>query len=67
MPTKIVERDRNPLAIERLLRYDRPDVIVVVNGVPNLMVEKTSDMPTGHTCLEKINRKWAEQFRYGNI
>jgi hypothetical protein len=49
-------RNTNPPAIERLLRYDRPDIIVTVDGKPRLVVEKTSEVPTGHNVGQRFAR-----------
>jgi hypothetical protein len=53
---KIGDRFTNPPEVERLLRYDRPDVVVVVDGAPRLMVEKTSEVPTGHNVTQRFGR-----------
>lgn len=52
----IGERNTNPPAVERLLRYDRPDIIVLVDGEPKLVVEKTSEVPTGHNVGQRFGR-----------
>lgn len=46
----------NPPRVERLLRYDRPDIIVAVDGKPKLVVEKTREVPTGHNVTQRFAR-----------
>lgn len=50
------ERGSNLPTIERLLRYDRPDIVVAVGGEPRLVVEKTSEVPTGHNVTQRFGR-----------
>jgi len=53
---RIENRGRNPEVIERLISYDRPDVILLVNGVAKLVVEKTREVPTGHNVGQRMAR-----------
>jgi hypothetical protein len=53
---KIGVRNANIPAVDRLLRYDRPDIIVLVDGEPKLVVEKTSEVPTGHNVGQRFGR-----------
>jgi len=52
----IGRRNTNPSAIERLLRYDRPDIILIADNEPRLVVEKTSEVPTGHNVGQRFGR-----------
>tara|TARA_Y100000310_G_C20575258_1_gene760086 strand:+ start:196 stop:1239 length:1044 start_codon:yes stop_codon:yes gene_type:complete len=49
----------NPLFIQRLLRYDRPDVILVWDKKPVLVIELTSEVPSGHN----VGQRWARLVR----
>lgn len=54
---KIRSRGQNPPYIENLLRYDRPDIILVEDEVPRLILEKTREVPTVvyyHSSIVKI-------------
>jgi hypothetical protein len=53
---KLGERGANPPEIESLLRYDRPDIVVSVDGKPKLVIEKTSEVPTGHNVTQRFGR-----------
>lgn len=52
----ILGRGRNTAAIERLLRYDRPDIVLVIDNEPKLVMEKTSEVPTGHNVGQRFGR-----------
>jgi hypothetical protein len=52
----IRSRGQNPLYIEKLLRYDRPDIILVQDEVPKLILEKTREVPTGHNVGQRFGR-----------
>ncbi|MEM0287012.1 MAG: hypothetical protein QXG05_02405 [Nitrososphaerota archaeon] len=52
----IAKRRSNPPYVERLLRYDRPDIILVSEGEPRLVVEKTREVPTGHNVGQRFAR-----------
>lgn len=49
-------RGSNPAVIERLISYDRPDVILLHNGSPILVLEKTREVPTGHNVGQRFAR-----------
>jgi len=49
-------RGSNPVFVEKLLRYDRPDIVLVVDENPKLVVEKTSEVPTGHNIGQRFGR-----------
>jgi hypothetical protein len=53
---RIGSRGNNPGPIENLIQYDRPDVILVVDGSPVLTLEKTSEVPTGHNVGQRMAR-----------
>ncbi len=53
---KMGNRARNPHVVNDLLTYDRPDIILVKNGVPKLVLEKTSECPTGHNIGQRVGR-----------
>lgn len=50
------KRGLNPIYIEKLLRYDRPDIILVGDDVPRLVLEKTREVPTGHNVGQRFGR-----------
>jgi hypothetical protein len=52
----IRSRGQNPPYIEKLLRYDVPDIILVENEVPKLILEKTREVPTGHNVGQRFGR-----------
>jgi len=49
-------RGTNPPAIDDLLRYDRPDVILANGDQPVLVLEKTREVPTGHNVGQRVAR-----------
>lgn len=49
-------RGQNPDVIENLIRYDRPDIIVLNNNQPVLVLEKTNEVPTGHNVGQRFAR-----------
>ncbi len=50
------KRGQNPPQIEKLLRYDRPDIILIKNEKPVLVLEKTREVPTGHNVGQRFGR-----------
>ena len=59
MMPKFHNIDINPLIqniIQKLLKYDRPDIILVKEGVPKLVIEKTREVPTGHNVGQRFAR-----------
>lgn len=52
----IENRGQNPDTIENLLQYDKPDIIVLVDDIPVLVLEKTSEVPTGHNVGQRFAR-----------
>jgi hypothetical protein len=56
-PVKIIQsRGANPKIIDDLVIYDRPDIILLKNGVPVLVLEKTREVPTGHNVGQRVAR-----------
>jgi len=49
-------KNENLRNVERFLRYDRPDIILLVDGQPKVVVEKTSEVPTGHNVGQRFAR-----------
>lgn len=52
----IKDRGQNPQVIEYLLAYDKPDIILLNNNKPVLVLEKTSEVPTGHNVGQRFAR-----------
>lgn len=52
----IGRRGTNPTAVEALIEYDRPDIILLNDGCPVLVVEKTREVPTGHNVGQRVAR-----------
>lgn len=52
----IGERERNPHFIEELIKYDRPDIILTHHEEPVLVLEKTTEVPTGHNVGQRFAR-----------
>lgn len=46
----------NPSCVKSLLKYDNPDIILVVDGIPRLVVEKTRQVPTGSNIGQRYAR-----------
>lgn len=53
---RIGQRGTNPDAIENIIAYDRPDVILMHNGKPVVVIEKTREVPTGHNVGQRVAR-----------
>lgn len=49
-------RGSHPDAINELLVYDRPDIILCRKEAPVLTVEKTREVPTGHNVGQRVAR-----------
>ena len=49
-------RGSNPAFVEKLLRYDRPDIVLVIDNQPKVVIEKTSEVPTGHNIGQRFGR-----------
>lgn len=54
---KIIKpRGSNPKIIEDITMYDKPDIIVLKDNFPILVLEKTSEVPTGHNVGQRFAR-----------
>jgi hypothetical protein len=53
---EIGRRGSNPSKIDSLVTYDRPDIILVRDDNPVLVVEKTREVPTGHNVGQRFAR-----------
>ncbi|MGH8544861.1 MAG: hypothetical protein ACREX3_14785, partial [Gammaproteobacteria bacterium] len=53
---QIGERGANPAAVEDLIRYDRPDIVLLDDQRPVLVLEKTREVPTGHNVGQRFAR-----------
>ena len=42
--------------LSEVLAYDRPDIIIVENNLPILMVERTAEVPSGHNVGQRFAR-----------
>jgi len=52
----IGQRGSNPELIDSLVVYDRPDIILLFNSKPVLVLEKTAEVPTGHNVGQRVAR-----------
>lgn len=52
----IKPRGSNPKIIEDITMYDKPDIIVLKDNSPILVLEKTSEVPTGHNVGQRFAR-----------
>jgi len=50
------QRGQNPDIIDELISYDRPDIILCKDNVPVLVLEKTTEVPTGHNIGQRMGR-----------
>lgn len=48
--------DDSPDPVLEIASYDRPDIILLRDGVPVLVVEKTGHVPTGKNPLQRVAR-----------
>jgi hypothetical protein len=53
---RIGTRGSNPRVVEKLITYDRPDVILLRDEEPVLTLEKTREVPTGHNVGQRFAR-----------
>jgi hypothetical protein len=53
---KIGHRGSNSELVDSLVIYDRPDIILLFNGKPILVLEKTAEVPTGHNVGQRVAR-----------
>jgi hypothetical protein len=55
--TEIIKaRGENPQVIERLIAYDRPDIVLCRGHHAILVLEKTREVPTGHNVGQRVAR-----------
>lgn len=52
----IGSRGSNLKIIDDLVFYDRPDIILMNDGEPVLVLEKTSEVPSGHNIGQRLGR-----------
>lgn len=52
----ITYQDTSNSEVAKLTQYERPDIILLRNGEPVLVVEKTSHVPTGENTLQRVAR-----------
>lgn len=52
----IKPRGSNPPIIESITLYDKADIIVLKDNIPVLVLEKTSEVPTGHNVGQRFAR-----------
>lgn len=48
--------DESPEPVLEIASYDRPDIILLREGVPVLVVEKTGHVPTGKNPMQRVAR-----------
>ena len=53
---KIKNRGENPSIIDELISYDRPDIILTSDDIPKLVIEKTTEVPSGHNVGQRVGR-----------
>ena len=53
---KILSRGKNIPTVENLIKYDRPDIILIKDKKPVLVLEKMKEVPTGHNPLQRAAR-----------
>lgn len=54
---KIIERrGYNPPIIDEITSYDKPDIIVLKDNKPILVIEMTQEVPTGHNVGQRFAR-----------
>lgn len=49
-------RGTNSKLVDSLVVYDRPDIILLIDGNPILVLEKTAEVPTGHNVGQRVAR-----------
>lgn len=52
----IGKRGTNTELIDSLVIYDRPDIILIQDSIPILVLEKTAEVPTGHNVGQRVAR-----------
>jgi hypothetical protein len=54
--TAIGKRGSNSELVDSLVMYDRPDIILLLDDKPILVLEKTAEVPTGHNVGQRAAR-----------
>ena len=52
----IERRGYNPPIIDEIISYDKPDIIVLYDNKPLLVIETTQEVPTGHNVGQRFAR-----------
>ena len=52
----IKKRGKNVPLVDKITEYDKPDIILIRNGVPLLVIEVTQEVPTGHNVGQRFAR-----------
>ena len=52
----IERRGNNPDLVDKIVEYDKPDIIVIKNDKPVLVIEITQEVPTGHNVGQRFAR-----------
>jgi hypothetical protein len=52
----IGRRGTNSKLVDSLVTYDRPDIILLLDQKPILVLEKTAEVPTGHNVGQRVAR-----------
>lgn len=52
----IGRRGSNSRVVDSLIIYDRPDIILLLDESPVLVLEKTAEVPTGHNVGQRVAR-----------
>lgn len=52
----IGRRGTNTPLVDKITEYDKPDIIVIKDGKPLLVLEKTQEVPTGHNVGQRFAR-----------
>lgn len=52
----IERRGNNPALVDEITKYDKPDIILIQNNKPLLVIEITQEVPTGHNVGQRFAR-----------
>lgn len=52
----ILQEGQNESDVDQLIAYDRPDIIIVYDGRPILVLERTEEVPSGHNVGQRFAR-----------
>lgn len=53
---EIKGRGKNSKLVEQVIKYDRPDIILIKDNKILLVIEKTQEVPTGHNVGQRMAR-----------